>query len=394
MNVNGKTLFKILMFTPGLNNRWGIPLLYEDDPGVGKTSIIRSWSYEFGLGFYDMIAMLYQPPDFGGYPVPVTDDAGRMRINSVPLSIFMDLPDNCVLMFDELSLVPPAVQKALMRVVLEGRVGDHVLPKGVRIVAAQNDPRDCAGHPLLAPLANRFSHHQFPRVPSYSTAGASWCEWLLSPTAFEEPQPSTVCTELEQQVQKGWVNAFAKARGAVVEFIRNRGDLLDVKPEHQDPTASKAWPSRRTWEMATRVMATAEILGANPIEEHMLVASLIGDSASKEFAEFRAKLDLPNPVDLLDEKISWNFNEKRPDIAYAVLNAMRAILEPKDCENRLARCTAFFRIIDAVREGGSPDIAMTCASTLMSIPESMTPEINKQILPKLLPTASAMRGVL
>lgn len=391
MNVNGKNLFKICMFTPGLNGRMGIPLLYEGDPGIGKTSIIRSWAHEFGLGFYDMIAMLYQPPDFGGYPVPTTDAAtGKMRINSVPLSIFTELPNNCVLLLDELSLAPPAVQKALMRVVLEGRVGDHTLPKGVRIVAAQNDPRDCAGHPLLAPLANRFSHQLFPKGPAYSDGGESWCNWLLSPEASTKPSADT-CNAFEQQVQKGWEGAFAKSRGIVVEFIRNRTDVLDIKPPHNDPNASKAWPSRRTWEMAVRVMATGDIFGANPIEEYMLVGSLIGDAVAKEFAEFRSKLDLPNPVDVLDGKTEWKFNKNRPDITYAVLNAMRAVLEPKDCLRRLERCQKFFQIIGEV-EREAPDIALTCASTLMSIPESMTPETNR-VLAKLLPTASAMRGV-
>ena len=67
-----------------------------------------------------------------------------------------------LLFLDELSTAPPAVQAALLRLVLERRVGALRLPPGVRIVAAAN-PRSSAadGWELSAPLANRFVHLQW-----------------------------------------------------------------------------------------------------------------------------------------------------------------------------------------------------------------------------------------
>ena len=65
-----------------------------------------------------------------------------------------------LLFLDELSTAPPAVQAALLRVVLERRVGALQLPAGaVRIVAAANPRVGAAdGWELSPPLANRFVH--------------------------------------------------------------------------------------------------------------------------------------------------------------------------------------------------------------------------------------------
>ena len=59
--------------------------------------------------------------------------------------------------FDEISTAPPAVQAALLRVVLERTVGDLRLPDAVSLVAAANTPEQAAGGwELSPPLANRF----------------------------------------------------------------------------------------------------------------------------------------------------------------------------------------------------------------------------------------------
>ena len=80
-----------------------------------------------------------------------------------------------LLFFDELSSAPPAVQAALLRVVLERRVGSLQLPEHVRIVAAANPPASAAdGWHLSPPLANRFVHLHWthdPRVVARGLAG-------------------------------------------------------------------------------------------------------------------------------------------------------------------------------------------------------------------------------
>jgi MoxR-like ATPase len=57
-----------------------------------------------------------------------------------------------LLFLDELTTAPPAVQAAMLRVVLERAVGDVELPASVRIVAAANPAEQAAdGWELTAP---------------------------------------------------------------------------------------------------------------------------------------------------------------------------------------------------------------------------------------------------
>src|SRR2546430_16043910 len=66
----------------------------------------------------------------------------------------------------ELSTAPPAVQAALLRVVLERAVGDLTLPDEVAVVAAANPPEQAAdGWDLSAPLANRLCHLAWQTEP-------------------------------------------------------------------------------------------------------------------------------------------------------------------------------------------------------------------------------------
>src|SRR5205823_11964182 len=62
-----------------------------------------------------------------------------------------------------ISTAPPAVQAAMLRIVLERVVGDLELPPGVRVVAAANPPEQAAdGWDLAPPLANRLVHLDWP----------------------------------------------------------------------------------------------------------------------------------------------------------------------------------------------------------------------------------------
>ncbi|NEA88457.1 AAA family ATPase, partial [Streptomyces sp. SID14436] len=107
-----------------------------------------------------VIASVHEPSDFSGLPVPGDDPA----VQGVPMAppdwaVRLVREGRGLLFLDELSTAPPAVQAALLRLVLERRVGALRLPPGVRIVAAANPRASAAdGWELSAPLANRFVH--------------------------------------------------------------------------------------------------------------------------------------------------------------------------------------------------------------------------------------------
>src|SRR5512138_2690610 len=140
-----------------------LPVLLWGEPGIGKTAALGQLADSLGLPLTTVIASVHGPTDFAGLPVVGADPAEH----GVPLAppdwaVRLARAGRGLLFLDELSTAPPAVQAALLRLVLERRVGALRLPPGVRIVAAAN-PRSSAadGWELSAPLANRFVHLQW-----------------------------------------------------------------------------------------------------------------------------------------------------------------------------------------------------------------------------------------
>ena len=146
-----------------------VPVLLWGAPGTGKTSAIRAMAEAMGLPCETVIASIREPSDFAGLPVvaqgdPVTGNGksgGSAVVRFAPPLWALRLAEagTGLLFLDELSTAPPAVQAALLRVVLERTVGDLALPADVAVVAAANPPEQAAdGWDLSAPLANRLCH--------------------------------------------------------------------------------------------------------------------------------------------------------------------------------------------------------------------------------------------
>ena len=156
-----------------------VPVLLWGAPGTGKTSAIRAMAGAMGLPCETVIASIREPSDFAGLPIVV---GGEVRFAPPAWARRLAEAGHGVLFLDELSTAPPAVQAALLRVVLERAVGDLTLPDAVAVVAAANPPEQAAdGWDLSAPLANRLCHLAWqtePRSVADGLAAAGplpWC---------------------------------------------------------------------------------------------------------------------------------------------------------------------------------------------------------------------------
>ncbi len=140
-----------------------LPVLLWGEPGIGKTAALTQLAESLDLPLTTVIASVHEPSDFSGLPV-VGDDPAEQGVPLAPpdWAVRLVRAGRGLLFLDELSTAPPAVQAALLRLVLERRIGALRLPPGVRIVAAAN-PRSSAadGWELSPPLANRFVHLQW-----------------------------------------------------------------------------------------------------------------------------------------------------------------------------------------------------------------------------------------
>ena len=199
-------------------------------PGTGKTSVVRALAEAWGLPCEVVVASIHDPTDFSGLPV-----VSGNSVTLAPPAWARRLADRGtgLLFLDELTTAPPAVQAALLRVVLERTVGDLPLPASVRVVAAANPPDQAAdGWDLAAPLANRFCHL------NWSTDASSFAQGL----AGGWPEPAL------PSVPAGWEAQLPAARGLLAAFIGTRPELLLAVPT--TGAAGLAWPSPRSWDAA------------------------------------------------------------------------------------------------------------------------------------------------
>lgn len=332
-----------------------VPVVLWGAPGTGKTSLVRAMAIAAGVPCETVIASIREPSDFAGLPVVApaeggTDDGyhepgGRTRVDLAPPRWAERLAraGRGLLFFDEVSTAPPAVQAALLRVVLERTVGDLALPDHVAVVAAANPPEQAAdGWDLSAPLANRFCHLEWP-VDARTVADGLGGGW---------PVPATVVLSGE------WERRVPVARAWVAGFLRVRPDLALHVPD-EAALAGRAWPSPRTWDMAARLLAAVEVAGADDLVASILVRGCVGPGPGVELVTWLGEADLPDPEAVLADPDSFDLPE-RGDRAFAALSSVAAAVVTDCTPERWARGWAVFGRAGDV----APDIAAAAARSL------------------------------
>jgi MoxR-like ATPase len=371
-------ILKAAIFTPGLNGRWGLPLLLEGKPGSAKTSRVYQLAKASGLDIEVVIASLREPADFLGLPIPNED--GTMHYAAPSWAVRLLNAKRGIAFLDELNTAPPAVQAATLRVVLDGAVGDSILPSGIRFIAAQNATDEAAGGwDLAPPLANRFGHIRWEN-PDID----SWSDWLLGGNDQERALDSEA---EEERVLAAWASPHATARGLIAGFVRRRPSLLHNMPKIGNPEASRAWPSPRTWEMAARALASAQVHELSQVEEEEFVSSFVGAGTASEFFGWREKTDLPDPADVLDGKAKFKHEEKRLDRTLAILSACAALVSPANAEKRNARAAKLWTILANVCEDAT-DVIVPAARTMVKSRLASMPEA-RSVLAKINPVLAA-----
>jgi hypothetical protein len=217
------------------------------------------------------------------------------------------------------------------------------------------------GYDLAPPLANRFGHIKMETV-----SVDAWADWLLGAGANGDNEVKPLDPETEEKrVLEAWPAPFAKASGLVTGFLKARPGLLHQMPKEGDPAASRAWPSLRTWEMATRALASAEIHGLDGSDTEDLIGAFIGVPAAAEFYQWRKNADLPNPEDVLDGKVKFEPDPKRLDIAMAVFSSCAALVCQPKCDKKTTRVAKLWSILDDTVKAERADLVVPAARALV-----------------------------
>ena len=381
-NASLRNILKACWFTPSLGStptrpKWGLPLMLSGDPGTGKTSMVTSEAESLGCTTKVVIASLCDPTDFGGIPVKPAD-GGRFSQQLLPQwsKDVYDWAGAGLLVFDEFTTVSPAVQAALLRVVLERHIGDAVLPDRVRVVGVMNPPEQApAGGSLSLPMVNRFGH--FVVQPADLT---DWFSILRG--EFYADQPLDADAE-EARVLAAWPAAYGHALSLAQGFLSRRPDLAQKTPKVGTPQAEQPWTSRRTWEFAARAMAGAVIHGLTVDERDSLLSAYLGDATAVEFTAWLRDTDLPDPAQVLDGFEQWVVKTHRPDRTLAFLtSATTLVIRTDDVQTRTERARVLWNIL--AKSVDTPDLAMQSVTRLSA------PSVGVAYLPE----AAAARSVI
>lgn len=128
-------------------------LLFEDVPGVGKTTLARALAAGLGLGFRRIqFTSDLLPSDVLGVPVY---NPNTHEFETRPGPIFTH-----VVLADEINRAPPRTQSGLLEAMQEGRVTidqrTHELPRPFLVIATQNPLEQHGTYPLPESQLDRF----------------------------------------------------------------------------------------------------------------------------------------------------------------------------------------------------------------------------------------------
>ncbi|MEM6375975.1 MAG: MoxR family ATPase [Pseudomonadota bacterium] len=242
----------------GLTVSW----MLHGRPGVGKTEIVRQLAESMGGPLFDIRLTTIEPQDLRG--LPYYDHETQRTIWYRP----EDLPDDpakpAVLFLDELTAASPYLQPTVYGLLQERRVGRHVLPDSVFIIAAGNTVDDGAvAYEMGTALSDRLVH-------LHVEASA-----------------------------KDWLEHYAVDHGvhpAVVAFLRSRPDLLDTVEESLRRAEMIAC-TPRSWDRVSQIMHSVP----DKQMRQTMIAGTVGIAPASEFARVADEIDALVTVDELVE---------------------------------------------------------------------------------------------
>jgi hypothetical protein len=136
------------------------PVLLVGPPGIGKSDVASDVAASLG---YDLIIthpVVEDPTDYKGMPAVVHGDGGPTA-SFLPfgeLNRMLSATVPTVVMMDDLGQAPPAVQAAVMQLILARQINGRRISDHVSFIAATNRREDKAAVTgFIAPLLDRFT---------------------------------------------------------------------------------------------------------------------------------------------------------------------------------------------------------------------------------------------
>ncbi|KKL65017.1 hypothetical protein LCGC14_2159160, partial [marine sediment metagenome] len=184
-----------------------------------------------------------------------------------------------ILFFDEIEKATTAVKNAALQIVLDRRVGDYLLPDDVAIVGAGNQEDDnCFSAPLGAALANRMLHAEVEHDIDV------WIRW-----AYENKIEEDIIGYLQFEP----INLY-------------------------DNNGNNAFPSPRSWAMASKMIAGIE----NDSLIRTFITSAVGEGVANQFTAWSKVYKQVDTEAIVTRGIIPEMKVSDPGFNYAVAMAV------------------------------------------------------------------------
>jgi hypothetical protein len=222
-----------------------IPFFVWGTPGTGKSAMVKALARAASYRVIDIRLSLFDPTDLRGLAAIIDGQTVWLKPEFWPTIA----GEKVIIFFDEMDRAPAAVKNAALQIVLDRRIGEHVLPDSVRICAAGNGASDKGfAASMGTALNNRFAHMAMePDLESW----ASFAD-------RENLAP------------------------AVVAFLRMRGrENARIFHETEPTRDALAFPTARNWERVCKIVDTcpADILLP-------AISGIVGAAVAGEFVAF------------------------------------------------------------------------------------------------------------
>jgi alkaline phosphatase D len=264
---------QIKQAVPALLKHNIVPLLWGSQ-GEGKTSVTKQLAKE--LGYDSMIHLCLATQEVGDLIGVLLEQPDGTAKHTRP-SWFPESGKH-LLFLDEINRAHPDVLQAVFTLILEGKIHQHVLPKGCAIIAAAN-----------------YANNNFQTTDVSDNAFMSrFCHIDFKPTVEEFCQ-------------------FAEDNGAetVADFIRAYPNMLRVENADNKFDFSRITPDPRTW-----ADFIGKLEGESSIEEcrYELYSGLVGTITASTFLTWKNK----NENVLSGKKLLDGYNKYRKMITNLV----------------------------------------------------------------------------
>lgn len=265
-------------------------LLFEDQPGVGKTMLSQALAQALGLGFRRVqFTSDLLPADILGASIYDRDTAA-FHFHRGP--VFTQ-----VLLADEINRATPKTQSALLEAMEEGKVtadgATHALPEPFFVIATQNPSSQIGTFMLPESQLDRFLMRLALGVPDRA-AERALLEGEERREMLRVMQP--VMSNMELQQLQGWTRAV-HASPALLDYLQ---DLLAASRVHGHGLSPRAGlavlAAARAWALQSgRAMVMPEDIQAVavPVMGHRLDHALDGLSGADFAKQLVAETPLP-----------------------------------------------------------------------------------------------------